>query len=435
MKEQQLTAKQLKQRKFLVALPILVLPFLTFFFWFFGGGQVTETRATEGLTGINPEIPVAVVRDQPSDKLRYYEQAEKDSAKLAEQRRNDPYFNSFLREQEYTEEDTGVDAGTESLYADNLNTSVYPSGYDEAPETAVLEKLEQLNAALQQADTDTVMQATATYALADREGLSTSQDIDRLEQMMAMMRQEGEADPEMEQVNTMLETILDIQHPERVQERLRKTSEERKGEVFPVAAYHDADVIGSLDKESPLSSVMAVTASSGNGFFSLDEDMAGPEAQNTIEAVIHQAQTLTTGSTVKLRLLSDVFIGGKRIPKDNFVFGTASLNGERLEISIDHIRSGASLFPVSLTVHDMDGMEGVYIPGAITRDVMKQSGDQSLQGLGMMTMNPSLGAQAASAGIELGKNLLSRKIRLVKVQVKAGYKVLLVDQNQKRNNN
>lgn len=83
----------------------------------------------------------------------------------------------------------------------------------------------------------------------------------------------------------------------------------------------------------------------------------------------------------------------------------------------------------------MDGMEGVYIPGAITRDVMKQSGDQSLQGLGMMSMSPSLGMQAASAGIELGKNLLSRKIRLVKVQVKAGYRVLLMDQNQKRNNN
>jgi len=431
MKDQQLTAKQLKQRKFLVALPVLVLPFLTFFFWFFGGGAVEELQATEGLTGVNTEIPVAVVKDQPSDKLRYYEQAEKDSAKLAEQRRNDPYFNSFLREEEYIEEDTGM----EYLYADNLNTSVYPSGYGDAPETKVLEKLEQLNAALQQADTDTVMQATATYALADREELSTSQDIDRLEQMMAMMQQGSETDPEMEQVNSMLETILDIQHPERVQERLRKTSEERKGEVFPVAAYHDADVIGTLDKESPLSSMMAVTASSGNGFFSLDDDMTASAAQNTIEAVIHETQTLTTGSTVKLRLLNDVFIGGKRIPKDNFVFGTASLNGERLEITIDHIRDGASLFPVSLNVHDMDGMEGVYIPGAITRDVMKQSGDQSLQGLGMMTMNSSLGVQAASAGIELGKNLLSRKIRLVKVQVKAGYKVLLVDQNQKRNNN
>lgn len=431
MKEQQLTVKQLKQRKFLVALPILVLPFLTFFFWFFGGGTVEEVQASGGLTGINAEVPVARVGEQPGNKLSYYEQAEKDSARLAEQRRNDPYFNSFLREQEYMEEDFG-DGDMGSSYADQLNTSVYPSGYDDAPETKVLEKLEELNAALQQPDT--IAQATATYSLGNKEDLSTAQDIDRLEQMMAMMQQGGEADPEMGQINGMLESILDIQHPERVQERLRKTSEERKGEVFPVAAYRDADVIGSLDADDEPSDVMAVTASPGNGFYSLDDEMTTSAMQNTIGAVIHEAQTLTSGSTVKLRLLNDVFINGKRIPKDNFVFGTASLNGERLEITIDHIRSGASLFPVSLDVHDMDGMAGVYIPGAITRDVMKQSGDQSLQGLGMMTMNPSLGAQAASAGIELGKNLLSRKIRLIKVQVKAGYKVLLMDRNAKRNN-
>src|SRR5690606_21133796 len=133
------------------------------------------------------------------------------------------------------------------------------------------------------------------------------------------------------------------------------TSEERKGEVFPVAAYRDAEVIGSLDNDNEPSLAMAVTAASGNGFFSLDDDMTAAAAQNTIEAVIHETQTLTSGSTVKLRLLNDVYINGKRIPKDNFVFGTASLNGERLEITIDHIRDGASLFPVSLNVHDMDG--------------------------------------------------------------------------------
>src|SRR5690606_34461312 len=120
------------------------------------------------------------------------------------------------------------------------------------------------------------------------------------------------------------------------------------------------------------------------------------------------------------------------IPKDHFVFGTATLTGDRLQVSIGSMRYGASLFPVSLAVHDMDGMSGIYIPGAITRDAVKQSGEQSLQGIGMLSLNPSLGAQAASAGIELGRNLLGRKIKLVKVQVKAGYRVLLLDEKQKQ---
>jgi hypothetical protein len=46
-------------------------------------------------------------------------------------------------------------------------------------------------------------------------------------------------------------------------------------------------------------------------------------------------------------------------------------------------------------------------------------------------MDPSLGAQAASAGIQAAKTLISKKVKLVKVTVKAGYQVLLRDNNQK----
>src|SRR5690606_7014149 len=102
------------------------------------------------------EIPLAVVKKQPSDKLRYYEEAEKDSAKLAEQRRNDPYLNSFERSPEYG-------AGEPGANENSLNTSVYPDGYEEAPETKVLEKLEQLSAALQEGEgLDTAAQATTS---------------------------------------------------------------------------------------------------------------------------------------------------------------------------------------------------------------------------------------------------------------------------------
>ena len=44
-------------------------------------------------------------------------------------------------------------------------------------------------------------------------------------------------------------------------------------------------------------------------------------------------------------------------------------------------------------------------------------------------MDPSLKAQAAAAGISAAKTLLSRKVKQVKVMVKAGYKVLLKDKN------
>lgn len=42
-----------------------------------------------------------------------------------------------------------------------------------------------------------------------------------------------------------------------------------------------------------------------------------------------------------------------------------------------------------------------------------------------------MGAQAAGMGVEAAKTLLSKKVKLIKVAVKAGYKVLLYDEKEK----
>ncbi|RYD97603.1 MAG: conjugative transposon protein TraM [Sphingobacteriales bacterium] len=107
--------------------------------------------------------------------------------------------------------------------------------------------------------------------------------------------------------------------------------------------------------------------------------------------------------------------------------------GERLAIEITTIRHGSSIFPVGLTVFDLDGLGGIYIPGAINRDVAKASADRSMQTLGVTTLSDSWGAQAAGAGIEAAKGLFSKKVKLVKVNLKAGYAILLKDEKQKDN--
>jgi hypothetical protein len=43
---------------------------------------------------------------------------------------------------------------------------------------------------------------------------------------------------------------------------------------------------------------------------------------------------------------------------------------------------------------------------------------------------PMSGTQATSAGIEAAKTLFSKKVKLIKVTVKAGYQVLLYDEKQ-----
>ncbi len=78
----------------------------------------------------------------------------------------------------------------------------------------------------------------------------------------------------------------------------------------------------------------------------------------------------------------------------------------------------------------MDGLPGIYIPGTINRDVAKESLNNSLSLADVGSVDPSFKAQATTTGISALKSLVSKKAKLIRVQLKAGYKVLLNNKNQ-----
>jgi conjugative transposon TraM protein len=441
MKEQKHSPKFLRQRKFLMVLPLLVLPFLTLMFWVLGGGKVNHAEAQQAQNGLNMQLPGANLKDdKPLDKLSYYEKAASDSLRLQQLMENDPYYRRHTDASLLQSMDTSL---TAIKYDNNMvtkrnSTINHSTTYNDPNETKVYQKLAQLDAALNKASSPEV---DSEYNISTAKPMHStsvnSSDIERLEQMMQGMNQKGGDDPEMQQLNGMLEKILDIQHPERVREKIKQTSEVKKGQVFAVSVNNESNSISLLDNSRTKNNGTNTRFNSpipSNSFYSLDDEISLNESQNSIQAVIHETQTLVSGSTVKLRLLNDIFINGVLIPKDNFVFGTSDLNGERLSIKINSVRYRNSLLPVELSVCDMDGIEGIYIPGAITRDVAKQSADRATQQIDFSTLNPSIGAQAANAGIEAAKTLFNKKVKLVKVTVKAGYQVLLRDEKQKQDN-
>ena len=426
MKQQVTTPKMIRQRRFMLVLPLLALPFMTIMFWALGGGKVQDADAQAGNKGFNVNLPDANLKeDKEMDKMSYYDQASLDSARFQELVRNDPNYMSYmLSDTSELMEENGLPEEDASL-----NTSLYGKGsYNNSHTDKIYRKLEELDKEMNKPLTASGNEeGYEPYSRSTGNGRTTvnSADVDRLEQMMQMMNQSPEEDPELKQLNVMLENILDMQHPGRVQEKLRKTSEARRGRVFAVATKTKDNRISLL--ETPASDG-GIT----NGFYSLDDGSQGSSVQNAVQAVVHETQTLVNGSTVKLRLTNDVYINGIHIPKDNFLFGTAALNGERLNIKISSIRYKNALFPVELSVYDMDGLDGIYIPGAITRDVSKESADRSLQTIGLSSVDPSWQAQAAGAGIEAAKTLFSKKVKVVKITVKAGYQVLLRDEKQKQ---
>ncbi|MGI4832418.1 MAG: conjugative transposon protein TraM [Janthinobacterium lividum] len=175
---------------------------------------------------------------------------------------------------------------------------------------------------------------------------------------------------------------------------------------------------------SVVSTLTSQTAPATNGFHTLGAASA-PADVNAVLAVIHSDQVVEQGSTVKLRLLNDVQLEGHLIPRNSFLYGVCSMSGNRLTINATSVQYQGSLLPVNLKAFDIDGGEGLNVPGSVNRDALKQGAATGVSGVDMLSMSPSLTAQAASIAIQTGKALTGRQIKSVKIHLKANYQLLL----------
>jgi len=412
--------KFLKQRKFLMVLPLLVVPFLTIIFVALGGGKgTTMDPGAQKQAGFNTKLPDAhFKKGKEKNKLSLYEDMGKDSDKIRSAMKNDPYYKlenhpgdnlHKTNELENIFQKSASKYGQDGFAAKQLNPFV-ANNITDANEKKVMDKLAQLKTELKK-KTET---APTDYSKFNSSPVNP--DIEKLQRMMIAMKENSNnnpGDPELSQINGLLEKVMNVQHPERLQDSMKRLSEKNKPQSFSVELSNNNDT-------------------SENGFYGLSEEIISDNKKsNAIEAVIEEDQTLVSGAVIKLRLLQDIYVKGMRIAKDQLVYGISSLNNERLKIMINSVRCNDNILPVSLEVFDLDGLAGIYVPGSISRDVGKESADEALSGIGLTAVDPSLGAQAASAGIQAAKTLMSRKIKQVRVSVKTGYKVLLKDNNQK----
>jgi conjugative transposon TraM protein len=421
------TQKFIRMRKLIMTLPLLVTPFLIMIFWALGGGKGTAASTPPSeRAGLNPGLPDAHFKSERNawDKLSLYEQAHRDSMKVREARRTDPYVKL-----------DPLKGSADSLPGPGrmnptLGKKEHPIDDADIAEQRINELYRAIQGPPLEASRDEKQVSSAMQSS------SISDDIRNLEMMMEMMQASGNENSELMEMQDVLEKILDVQHPERVKERLREQSLQRPRYAHSVST-NDEERVGLLGSPVLLDSTFQYDNNffiENNSFFGLGEEVRlSTSRRPPIPAVIHQDQSLVSGAVVKLRLTKGIVVDGIEINGGSFVFGQCALNGERLTIVISAVHAGEMILPVSLSAYDVDGMEGLHIPGAISRDVLKQSSDQTVQGLQLSPLNSSLELQAAGAGIETAKNLLSRKSRLVTVTVKAGHKVLLVDTNQNHN--
>lgn len=430
----------LRKRKFLLVLPLLVLPFITMIFWSLGGGNGSnvEAQSISKQSGLNLKLPEAKLKnDKGLDKLSFYKQAAIDSQKIFKERKLDPYWNKYTLSNKKS--DDPFHLGQTNLKHDDAfpnvesQRPVNADGNIDENEAKVYSKLQQLNAALNKVSSKP--QTTKSNGIKDLQSLEqydkTSKDVQKLERLMHAMKEDAGSDPEMLQLNNMLDKILAIQHSESVNDTTHESAKIASNTLTVAVRDNNADIslISSSSKQTqndtiPLSDVHQ------NSFYSLESSKNIVDRENLIKAVMPETQTLISGSTVKLLLGTSITIKGLTVPENTFIYGTASLNNERLRINIASIQYQNNILPVSLDAYDLDGITGIYVPGSINRDVAKQSTDKAVNSVDITSLDPSIAAQATSAGIQAAKTLIGKKVKLVKVTVRAGYQVFLKDNTQ-----
>lgn len=415
------SAKTQRQRRFLLFVPLVALPFIAMLFWVLGGGQQAAAQKTKGKDrqGLDLLLPDAAADNKGTDKMSSYQQADKDSARLADLLRNDPY------KQDTALLSGSADTGISAAYqAQSLN------GYGSTDEQAINEKMallyKQIHDAQQGYDPSVAQTPAASYQPG----------------AVAAAMAAGQTDPDMQQLSGMLDKILYIEHPEMAREKIKEQSVKNSRQAFIVSAEPEDKTIQLMEPSKPISRPLPRAHTSRHHLVSREQlasnafyeysDLAGKPAEdgNAIRAAVAQTRSLVSGATLKLKLLTDIYIKGVLIPKNAFVYGTCSISGDRLLVSITSIHSGSSLFPVALTLYDVDGIAGIYMPDALSRKVSKSSADQAIQGIDLYGFDNSLTGQAASVGVQAAKGLFSKKAALIKVTVREGYQVLLKNTNE-----
>lgn len=152
-----------------------------------------------------------------------------------------------------------------------------------------------------------------------------------------------------------------------------------------------------------------------------------------IKAVIDEDITGYAGSRIRIRLLEDIYIGNQLMRKNNYLYALITgFNEQRVRLNIVSVMYENEILPIKLSVYDVDGMEGLYVPSSQFREFTKELGDASVQG--MSTNNIGTGedqqqffTSMMSRVFQSTSSAISKIIRQNKAKLKYNSFVYLVD--------
>ena len=219
-------------------------------------------------------------------------------------------------------------------------------------------------------------------------------------------------------------------------EEVETTTRSGKSKAVPVGQVSKPVVSALAQPVSDSMMIARMAQSVGSGFNTAVGAAPMQNTRNTIKACVHGDQTITSGQSVRLRLLEDMRVGKYVLPRNTLITGEGSIKGERLDIEILQVEHNGTIIPVELTVHDNDGQAGIFIPGSMEASAAKEMAANLGQNLGtsISITNQSAGDQLLSevgrGAIQGVSQYISKKMREEKIHLKSGYNLMLYQNNQ-----
>lgn len=147
-----------------------------------------------------------------------------------------------------------------------------------------------------------------------------------------------------------------------------------------------------------------------------------------ISAEVCETTTVLNGNRIKMRLLDDAWINGRKAIKHSFFYGICKINNERLNIQVSSFPLEDNFLPVDLLIHDLDGLPGLYVPDNAARRVSKEIGSSTnLSPLWSMGSDPITGIGINTA--DRTAQALIKRVKLKKITIKQNTLVYLINQN------
>ncbi len=372
--------------------------------------------------GLNDAVPQATEAGMQSDKQKAYEQdmlEQKDQEKRNALTTLSDYWNtdsSLNTEEEFPEEEEsyGFSNSTNLGRSGNTNLNSYRNaqhtlgGFYQDNNSETMELRRQLDELKEQlAEKDVPRPTTVDDQLALME---------KSYQMAAKYLPGGSSQPDTPTANTTAPF----------------TSTASQKEHFVAFTLARKNAVSALYREPSDEEFLDNWSQTRNqGFYTAGSTKQVVQPKNSIKACVHDAQTVVGETGVRLRLLESAQTPSRTIPTGTLLTANAKFQGGRLQLKITSIELEGNIIPVDITIYDIDGQQGLYVPYSPEMNALTEMAGNMSQTSGTSLMLTQNAGQQVAADLSRGvvqgiSGYFAKKVRTPKVTLKAGHQVFLV---------